>query len=56
MTYRELVEYCQNNDYCTRCDHQKECQVFKREIITENPCDMYKVLFSEFSFDAEIEV
>lgn len=56
MTYKELVEFCYNNDYCTRCNHIEECEAFKRKTYFESPCDFYKLLYSDFDFDAEIEV
>lgn len=56
MTYQELIEYCWNNDYCEECRHLKECKAFKGSIGGDLPCDFYKLVFSEFSFDDEIEV
>lgn len=56
MTYRELVEFCWYNDHCEECKHLKECEAFKNRISGDIPCDFYKLLHSEFSFDDEIEV
>lgn len=56
MTYRELIEYCWFNDHCEDCEHLKECEAFKNKLVADIPCDLYKLLYSEFSFDDEIEV
>lgn len=58
MTYRELIEFCYNklDTYCPKCEHRNECQVFEFETEASVPSELYKIVYSKFDLDAEIEV